>query len=57
MKDYSELWLDLMVQSRMMHNYSLLKDYKNAQICATNAKDISEKLMKVYEELQNGNTI
>lgn len=57
MKDYSELWLDLMVQARMMHNYSLLKDYENAQICALNAKQMAEKLSEVYKELQNGNPI
>ena len=57
MKDYSELWLELVVQTRMMHNYTLVHKYGEAEKCASKAKELSEQLAKNYKELQNGNPI
>ena len=57
MRDYSELWLELVVQTRMMHNYTLVHKYKEASECATKAKDLSTQLENTYKELQNGNSI
>ena len=57
MRDYSELWLELVVQTRMMHNYTLVHKYKEASECAEKAKDLSTQLENIYKELQNGNPI
>ena len=57
MKDYSELWLELVVQTRMMHNWCLIHKYDEAEKCAAKAKEISGQLENNYKELQNGNPI
>lgn len=57
MKDYSELWLELTVQTRMMHNYCLVHKYDEASKCAAKAKEVSTQLEIIYKELQNGNPI
>jgi hypothetical protein len=57
MKDYSEQWLELTIQTRMMHNWCLIKKYDEAAKCAAKAKEISIQLEKTYKELQNGNPI
>lgn len=57
MQNYSELWLELTVQTRMMHNYCLVHKYDEASKCAAKAKEVSTQLEIIYKELQDGNTI
>lgn len=47
--DYSDAWIELNAQVRLMHNYSLQQQWSMAQQCADRAKMLCETLSEFYE--------
>lgn len=50
--DYADAWIELKAQVNMMHSYSLQKNWQMSQECAVKAKELCEKLLKFYGEVQ-----
>lgn len=51
--DFSEKWILLNTEVRMMHNYSLQTDWEKAGNCAEVCAVLCEELQKIYKELQD----
>ena len=50
-KDYSGVWINLMAEVKMLHNYCLKGEWSTAEQCAHNCKDYAEKLALVLKEM------
>jgi hypothetical protein len=50
-KDYSGVWIDLMAEVKMLHNYCLKGEWATAEQCAKKCGEYSEKLALVLKEM------
>ena len=50
-KDYSGVWIDLMAEVKMLHNYCLKGEWSTAEKCAKKCGEYSTKLALVLKEM------
>jgi hypothetical protein len=50
-KDYSGVWIDLMAEVKMLHNYCLNGEWATAELCAKKCGEYSTKLALVLKEM------
>ena len=52
-QDYSDLWINLQVEVRLMHSFFLQGRWKDAGDCAAKCSEVSNKLSILCKEMDS----
>jgi hypothetical protein len=52
-EDYSDLWINLQVEVRLMHSFFLQGRWSDAGACANLCSEISQKLSNLCKEMDS----
>lgn len=51
--DYSNVWINLQAEVKMLHHYCLVGDWETARACSLNCKDYAQQLSVILKEMSD----